>query len=89
MGQQTSGLHDPGLHDSEHVTTTLAMKERRPLNVSMRGLADDLLLDHILPLLDIRDIINLRRVSTGPPATRDVSRQANSTLMHPTGKLSD
>ena len=83
MGQQTSGLHDPGLHDSEHVTTTLAMEERRPLNISMRGLADDLLLDHILPLLDIRDILNLRRVS--PPAIVTSPRQANSTLMHPTG----
>ena len=68
MGQQTSGLYDPGLH--EHVATTAsAMEGQRPLNISMKGLADDLLLDHILPLLDIRDIINLRRVSTSPPAT--------------------
>ena len=81
MGQQTSGLraHDPGLH--EHVVTTSATEGQRPLNISMRGLADDLLLDHILPLLDVRDIINLRRVSTSPPATRDVSSSTHSNLI--------
>ena len=77
MGQQTSGLHDPGL--TEHMTTTSAMEGQRPLNISMRGLADDILLDHILPLLDIRDILNLRRVS--PPATRDVSSSTHSSLI--------
>ncbi|TFK84097.1 hypothetical protein K466DRAFT_527889, partial [Polyporus arcularius HHB13444] len=64
MGQQPSQLEP---HSSEHVERGIAAisleQEHRPLNVSMRGLANDILVDHIFPLLDVRDIINLRRAS--------------------------
>ncbi|PIL27995.1 hypothetical protein GSI_09846 [Ganoderma sinense ZZ0214-1] len=61
MGQRTSGFVD--LTNTNSQTISLPNSKQKMPSMSSRVLNDDVILDHILPNLDLKDILAVRQVS--------------------------